>query len=76
MSDSDGQHMTTPELPLRAVPDRFMNARELAEYMRCSKSTIWRMKREGMPFHNWGRRLVVFSPSEAVEWAMSREASK
>jgi phage terminase Nu1 subunit (DNA packaging protein) len=57
--------------------ERWVDARELAEVMGVSTSTIKRFVSEGMPSENWGmRRTRRFLPSQAVAWAQSRGRSR
>jgi phage terminase Nu1 subunit (DNA packaging protein) len=55
-------------------PERYIDARALAELMGVSTRTIARMVAEGMPSQTWGmRRTRRFRPSEAIGWAASRD---
>jgi len=54
---------------MRAVPDQLVKRDELAEIMRVSVPTIDRMRRAGMPYVTWGRRLVRFRVADAIAWA-------
>ena len=53
--------------------ERYVDARELAEMMGVSQSTVKRMVAAGMPSETWGmRRTRRFLPSEAMTWARDR----
>jgi predicted DNA-binding transcriptional regulator AlpA len=53
--------------------ERYIDARELAELMGVSPSTIKRMVAAGMPSETWGmRRTRRFLPSQAMAWAHAR----
>lgn len=58
-----------------ALPDHepYVNARELAAWMRVSERTIRTFTAEGMPHERWGLRLVRYRPSEALAWARTRK---
>jgi phage terminase Nu1 subunit (DNA packaging protein) len=65
--------MRTSEARAVAVPERYVDARELAQLMGVSTSTVKRFVREGMPSETWGlRRTRRFLPSQAMEWARAR----
>lgn len=53
-------------------PERYVSANELAPMMGVSLSTVKRLKRAGMPHVTWGRRLVRYRPSVALQWARER----
>jgi hypothetical protein len=61
--------------PAAVVPlERYVDARELAELMGVSTSTIKRMVAAGMPSETWGMsRTRRFLPSQAVAWARERD---
>lgn len=61
-----------PDL-VEALPERYVDARELAMLMDVSTRTVWRLVAEGMPSVTWGRRTRRFRPSEALGWAANRE---
>jgi phage terminase Nu1 subunit (DNA packaging protein) len=49
---------------------------ELAEILHVSESTIDEMRKAGMPWIPWGRRLVRFEASACVAWLKNqREAA-
>ena len=53
--------------------ERYVDARELAELMGVSPTTIKRMVAEGMPSETWGMsRTRRFLPSQAMAWAAGR----
>lgn len=55
------------------VLERYVDARELAELMGLSATTIKRMVAAGMPSETWGMsRTRRFLPSEAMAWAAAR----
>jgi hypothetical protein len=55
------------------VRERYVDARELAELMGVSASTVKRMVAAGMPSETWGMsRTRRFLPSQAMEWASGR----
>ena len=54
---------------LRPVPDELLTRHELAQAMRCSVSTVDRMRAAGMPYVPWGRRLVRYRLRACMEWA-------
>jgi predicted DNA-binding transcriptional regulator AlpA len=55
------------------VNERYVDARELAELMGVSASTVKRMVAAGMPSATWGmRRTRRFLPSQAMAWASAR----
>jgi hypothetical protein len=61
---------------LSAVPlrEKYVDARELADLMGVSVSTIKRWVAAGMPSETWGmRRTRRFLPSQAIRWARSRK---
>lgn len=68
--DGEARRLLVEEI--YAQPEQYVTRQELAEMMRVSVPTIDRMRREGMPSINWGRRLVRFIPSEAIGWAQER----
>jgi phage terminase Nu1 subunit (DNA packaging protein) len=60
-----------PELV--ATLERYVDARELAELMGVSPTTIKRMVAAGMPSETWGMsRTRRFLPSQAIAWASRR----
>lgn len=53
--------------------ERYVDARELAELMGVSISTIKRMRAAGMPSETWGlSRTRRYLPSQAIAWAHQR----
>jgi phage terminase Nu1 subunit (DNA packaging protein) len=53
--------------------ERYVDARELAELMGVSPSTIKRWVAAGMPSETWGmNRTRRFLPSQAMTWARNR----
>jgi len=57
-----------------ATPERYVDARELASLMGVSTRTVARMVAAGMPSQTWGlKRTRRFRPSEALDWAASRD---
>jgi phage terminase Nu1 subunit (DNA packaging protein) len=62
------------ERPLLVVPrERYVDARELAELMGVSTTTIKRMVAAGMPSETWGMsRTRRYLPSQAMTWARER----
>jgi hypothetical protein len=55
------------------VIERYVDARELADLMGVSASTVKRMVAAGMPSETWGMsRTRRFLPSQAMEWARNR----
>ena len=69
---------TVHELPARPaatrVPDRYLNAAELADYLGVCTRTISRMVREGCPSHTFGRRLRRFRLADVEDWLERRAA--
>lgn len=57
-------------MTLRAVhiEERLLTRAELAELLACSSDTIDRMRKDGMPWIPWGRRLVRFRASDVMVW--------
>lgn len=53
-------------------PERWVDARELAELMGVSVATIRRMTAQGMPSVTWGRRTRRFQPSAVIAWAQAQ----
>jgi hypothetical protein len=67
-----GRLQTAPE-----IAERYVNARELAALMGVSTRTLARMVAAGMPSQTWGlKRTRRFRPSEAIEWAASRDQER
>lgn len=58
------------------VPDQIVTRDELARIMRVSVRTIDRMRAEGMPAVNWGRRLTRFYVGDAIRWASEQSDRK
>jgi hypothetical protein len=54
---------------LRAVGERYVSRRELAELMGVSVDCVDYFVRLGMPSETWGLRRRVFKPSAALAWA-------
>jgi hypothetical protein len=55
------------------VSERYVDARELAELMGVSVSTVKRLVAAGMPSETWGMsRTRRFLPSQAMTWAQNR----
>jgi predicted DNA-binding transcriptional regulator YafY len=53
--------------------ERYVDARELAQLMGVSPSTVKRMVAAGMPSETWGMsRTRRFLPSQAMDWAHNR----
>lgn len=54
-----------------------MWAREAAEYLRVSRSTLakWRLRGEGPPFHRFGRRKIYYLKHELDSWLAECDAS-
>jgi hypothetical protein len=71
-------------LPIQAVPDgelvglpvrepeRYLTRQELAEIMGISVRQVDRLRERGMPYENWGMRVVRFRPSVALAWVRSQ----
>jgi hypothetical protein len=55
--------------PVAVPPERYVDARELAQLMGVSTRTIDRMRAEGMASVSWGRRTRRYLPSQAMSWA-------
>jgi len=56
-----------------AARERYVDARELAELMGVSSSTVKRLVAAGMPSETWGMtRTRRFLPSRAMAWARER----
>jgi len=53
-----------------ADPNRRLGAREAADYLHVSRSTLakWRMRGEGPVFHRLGKRLVFYVLRELDSW--------
>jgi phage terminase Nu1 subunit (DNA packaging protein) len=56
--------------------ERYVDARELAQMMGVSVTTVRKLVREGMPHDRWGVRVVRFRPKLAMAWAREREAAR
>ncbi len=54
--------------------ERYLTRRELADLMGVSLRTIDNMVAEGMPCERWGRRLLRFKPSTALQWARTQRS--
>jgi phage terminase Nu1 subunit (DNA packaging protein) len=53
--------------------ERYVDARELAELMGVSTTTVKRMVAAGMPSETWGMsRTRRFLPSQAMTWVRNR----
>jgi len=53
--------------------ERYVDARQLAELMGVSPTTIKRMVAAGMPSETWGlSRTRRFLPSQSMRWAAAR----
>jgi predicted DNA-binding transcriptional regulator AlpA len=52
-------------------------AREAAEYLRVSRSTLakWRMRGEGPPFHRFGKRLTYYLKGELDQWFVDSDVA-
>jgi hypothetical protein len=56
------------------VPERYVDAHELAELMGVSTRTLRRMVAAGMPSETWGlNRTRRYLPSQAIAWASQRD---
>lgn len=53
---------------LRPVPDTVVTREQLAAMLGVSTWTIDQWREQGMPWHNWGRRLVRFRVREVTRW--------
>lgn len=63
----------TERLSAAPVLERYVDARELAQVMGVSTTTIKRMVAAGMPSETWGMsRTRRFLPSQAMAWAVAR----
>jgi phage terminase Nu1 subunit (DNA packaging protein) len=74
----------TRNLPIQPVPDRdviglpvredepYVTRAELAEIMGVSVRQVDRLKQRGMPYDNFGMRVVRFRPSTALAWVRSQ----
>lgn len=64
--------------PTAVTPlERYVDARELAELMGVSTTTIKRMVAAGMPSETWGMsRTRRFLPSQAIAWAHDRDTMR
>lgn len=60
-------------MKLTSVPDELVTRDELAHILRVSVPTVDRMRRDGMPCHRWGRRLVRFRVHEAIAWCEAHD---
>lgn len=49
-------------------PERYVRREELAELMGVSVRQIDVWRKQGMPYENWGLRVVRFLPSRAMAW--------
>jgi predicted DNA-binding transcriptional regulator YafY len=56
-------------LPVQAVPDRIVDARELASEMRVSVRTVYRLHKQGMPSIRFSPGCTRFRLNEAMQWA-------
>ncbi len=55
------------------VSERYVDAREHAEIMGVSVSTVKRLVANGMPSETWGMALTRrYLPSQALAWAQNR----
>lgn len=55
------------------IDETYLTSREMAAKMRVAEVTLrqWRMKREGPPFVQFGRR-ILYPLSQFVAWAQDR----
>lgn len=64
---------------LQAVPERMVDAREMASILRISVPTLNKIRREAkergdpMPEMTYGRRLVRYHPGRVIRWLEDRE---
>jgi phage terminase Nu1 subunit (DNA packaging protein) len=58
-------------LPVREV-EPYITAQELADLMGISVRQVHRLKARGMPYENWGMRVVRFKASVALAWVRSQ----
>lgn len=67
-----GVHVIEKPAPTTLL-ERYVDARELADLMGISTSTIKRWVAAGMPSETWGmNRTRRFLPSQAMKWARDR----
>jgi hypothetical protein len=59
-----------------AVPEPYVDRKQLADLMGVSVATIDRMVRAGMLSETWGIRSRRFQPSLALAWARARELAR
>jgi phage terminase Nu1 subunit (DNA packaging protein) len=57
----------------RAVTERYVTQRELAQLMGVSLRTVQTWTREGMPSESWGMRVRRYRASDAMAWARQRD---
>jgi excisionase family DNA binding protein len=54
------------------APEAFITADELARILGVSRTTVWRMTREGMGSYVFAKRSRRFLASECVAWCRGR----
>jgi len=52
--------------------ERLLTAEELASHLQCSKRTVWRMVKKGLPAHRISDRLVRFDVGVVDGWLKSQ----
>ena len=55
-------------LPIQPVPDRLVDARELAGEMQVSVATVYRLKKAGMPHIKFSPGTTRYRLNEAMAW--------
>lgn len=54
------------------MQEEILTQQELCKWLKISRSTAERWRKEGMPFYKTGR-LVRFNKAEIIEWLKTKE---
>lgn len=52
--------------------ERAITRKELCDYFKVTRQTIYEWQKEGMPYDNLGRRMLRYNIEEVREWLKKR----
>lgn len=61
---------------LQPAVEPYLTREELARVLGVGVTTLDRLRKEGLPEHRWGRRVVRFRRSEAERWLRRLERER
>ncbi|WP_109431824.1 helix-turn-helix domain-containing protein [Sulfoacidibacillus thermotolerans] len=55
------------------MEEPYMTTSELCDWLRITRTTVWKWRKEGMPYHGSGKALR-YKRYEVEEWLKKRES--